>query len=153
MTTHAQTHLALFSATPNFPQKSEQRKIWLFYVLLSYSVNFNDWWLLLYLKLSVECGKLWYQNDTSQTKIEQDITYFLSVNSLLGQLVCVCLQYADDSHVAYILQLLNQPNDDVVMFASGIIGNLSSEKPRLKMSIFSQGGVEIVLQTMIHAKR
>ena len=65
----------------------------------------------------------------------------------------VCLQYADDSHVAYILQLLNQPNDDVVMFASGIIGNLSSEKPRLKMSIFSQGGVEIVLQTMIHAKR
>ena len=55
--------------------------------------------------------------------------------------------------MGYILKLLNQPNDDVVMFAAGIIGNLSSEKPRLKMSIFSQGGVEIVLHTLLHAKR
>ncbi len=39
------------------------------------------------------------------------------------------------------------------MYAAGIFGNLSSDKPRLKEAIFQTGGVEIIMNTLKTSKR
>ncbi len=55
--------------------------------------------------------------------------------------------------ISYLLQFLRHKEEETVEFAAGIFGNLSSDKPRLKESIFYAGGIDIILQTIRKTER